>query len=651
MCLTREVAAQMSLSFETCRTSSATKRVVAMTCSYRKTGIWILVALGFGTSGFQSAYADEMPTEHLETFETIPGLQYGMDFDLYVGSKMSELKDERIVLEVGGEVSEIPLLGRTVNSTCGSNEPVSFQLLPPLPTEKAAPRPVPPMPAPPVPAPPKPRRTPPTEHCSYYLLIHWDFFAKATATTISFKLLDHAGRPQPVKYFHLTQVTESSSSTHIFPTIPGHDYWLNVNMSRGPGQPSENLIVDVAGRTLEFPLSETRLYSPPVGGAEPAVPTAVNIFPRIRFTAVAPSTSVSFSFEREGRRYAADNVDWGVDEQAAYYERALTRIIGNKPTRIWIHLDQLSTMVDEPLDLEVFLATRFSVNVTADKDYDIQFRSDGEISPSKVTIHKGERSAKAKVVSNKAGPVTIQATSTTNPLQPATAKGTICGPSTPIQVLLFPQQLRAPADNRTPDLFELSLVDGTNTPVSDGKPKTVGVTRNGVGAFVARANQIPAGQCTIEGSIVSGEPGDTTVAVGIASMPKPQTAVFTFYQAISCLLIVLSLTGGVAGGFVKAVSVFSESRGWGLWRWIAELVVSALTGLCLSLSYYLGLLPHSTGLPGGLPAAFVLGMCGGFGGAWVMEKLLQPHLPNVGPLAGQVDQQRNHRLNERPGEH
>lgn len=411
----------------------------------------------------------------------------------------------------------------------------------------------------------------------------------------------------PIRSFRLTQVTELSTSTHTFPTIPGRDYGLIVSISRGSGQPSGNLIVEVAGRTLEFPLSKTRPNSPPVGGTIQAAPTFVNIFPWIKFTAIAPSTSVSFAFEREGRRYAAADVNWGVDAQAAHYERWLTRVIGDKPTRIWIYLDRPSTMIGEPVDVQVILATRFSVDVVADKDYDILFRSNAEVSPSKVTIHKGERSAKAKVVSNKAGPVTIQATSPTSPLQPGTAQGTICGQGTPTQVLPFPQRLRAPADNKTPDLFELTLVDGTNTPVSDGKPKTVGVTRTGVGTFVTRGNQIPAGWCTSEGSIVSGEPGDTTVAVDIASMPKPQTEVFTFYQAVSWLLIILSLAGGVAGGFVKAVNVFSESRGWSLWRWTAELVLSALTGLCLSLSYYLGLLPYSAGLPGGLPAAFVLG--------------------------------------------
>src|SRR5882762_8353744 len=198
-----------------------------MTCSYRRTGIWLLVILGFGTAGLQSAFADETPTEHLEKFETVPGLKYGIDFDLYVGSKMSELKGEKIVLEVGGGVSEIPLLGRTVNSTCGSSESVSFQLLPPLLPGKAAPRPVPPIPVPQVPAPPVPARTPPTEHCSYFVRIHWEFFAKASETPISFKLLDRSGRMLPVSSFRLTQVTESSSSTHTFPTIPGRDYWLD----------------------------------------------------------------------------------------------------------------------------------------------------------------------------------------------------------------------------------------------------------------------------------------------------------------------------------------------------------------------------------------------------------------------------------------
>jgi len=91
---TREVASRNGPGFKSAE-PGRDEKVFAMTCSYRRTGIWLLVILGFGTAGLQSAFADETPTEHLEKFETVPGLKYGIDFDLYVGSKMSELKGEK----------------------------------------------------------------------------------------------------------------------------------------------------------------------------------------------------------------------------------------------------------------------------------------------------------------------------------------------------------------------------------------------------------------------------------------------------------------------------------------------------------------------------------------------------------------------------
>lgn len=531
--------------------------------------------------GVVPLYADEGSATHFETFDTVPALRYRIECDLLTLDSPSS--DDRLVLSTDGQTEEVPLHGKVFEKgACTQVKKLSLG-----------------------------GRVIQVLQCAYDIHLRWEFFAVAPKTTVSFKLVDSKRRTQNILGLNLMQVVESSHYVQTFPTIPGREYQLGFGFTTSTEQQAGTLVVEVAGRTDELPLEATG-------------PITLHSF-ETKFSAIAPDTTVAFSILRGERWYAPPAMTVDIEEEPKNYERLLSHVTDKKPTRLQVHLDQLSAEVGKSIGLLVLLATASSLDVVADKDYKILLKSSiGKVTPSEVTIKKGQQSAKAEVVSDKPGAGAIRASSPANSLE-GDALAKWCATGTPTGVHLSTQRIRARADNKTPDLFVVDLVDDAGTLTKDKGSKSLDIKNTGrVGEFRPFNNHIVAGYCTSEHSLFSGEPGTANVTVRLFTMSQPQSAAFSFYQAVTPLLLLLALVGGVAGAFVKAVSGNQQSPpSWRWFGWFCQLASGALIGLCLSLAYHVGLLPSYPRMPGALWTSFVLGMLGGYGGAWVMDALLR----------------------------
>jgi hypothetical protein len=174
--------------------------------------------------------------------------------------------------------------------------------------------------------------------------------------------------------------------------------------------------------------------------------------------------------------------------------------------------------------------------------------------------------------------------------------------------------------------FSVVLTDNDGRPVASDQKRLIVFDPRGVGTLHDRDSWVPEHQCAADNSIYSFESGVATITASVGNRLTAKKK-FSFILPLSISLILFALVGGIAGAFVRATRTWSSSRRWGRARWLTYLASGALTGLCIFLAYYYGMLTFSPKLGGNEGLGFLLGIIGGYLGNAAIDRIVGQVFP------------------------
>lgn len=288
-----------------------------------------------------------------------------------------------------------------------------------------------------------------------------------------------------------------------------------------------------------------------------------------------------------------------------------------RPAKIWLNPDKPSALPGQSITIKVLLGYSRDAPTVAEHDVHIDFDVNGaEVDPKAVTIPRGSSSVAAAVRLQEPGRIEVRASSPG--LEEGQQRLYSCG-SGAIKMIEFDTTRQSEAADGTEIPFSVVLTDNKGHVVTDNKRNYIAFNPQGVGKLQSSGGLVPENQCTRDNNISSSEPGTATIEARLGNLSEKRE--FLFILPLSIPLFLLVLGGGVAGAFVRAGLTWQRSRRWAPRRWIAFLSCGALTGLCVFLAYYYGLLKFAPSLVRGEGVGVLLGMIGGYLGQAAMDRI------------------------------
>ena len=310
-----------------------------------------------------------------------------------------------------------------------------------------------------------------------------------------------------------------------------------------------------------------------------------------------------------------------------------------KPNHIVIERRQASALIGKWVPLVIYLADADGRMIVPDKEILVQVEVQGgtpipalaRITPESPKVPLGisptSKSAKAKI--------TVPGV----PSATALAIGCEAQPAADLVLKLNAEREHAFADGRDSIPVVLTLVDANDTPATDGNPKQVGFEIGGVGRLassgdVTKAVTIAAGQCAEAREIVSDSAGQGKASAEFRGKHLERTIVFR--PALTMMAILMTLGGGLIGGFVAAGRNYASVRRWKFMHWFFWLVAAMAGAVAIYLAYFYGLLGIAGGLPGGAGFGMFTGLIGGYLGAEALNRLAGAPKADVAPVSAKL---------------
>jgi len=294
------------------------------------------------------------------------------------------------------------------------------------------------------------------------------------------------------------------------------------------------------------------------------------------------------------------------------------------PAGIGVALDPPSAMPNQTMHVLVFLVDADGTPVAAPQPTPIALDvSRGELQHNAVELLAGEIMSRIRLTASEPGEISVRA-SGNDALEPGETVGAICD-SGAVEAVGFRQDsVRAPVGRPIGVTLTLTTKDGT--PVTDGRPKSLGFSQDGAGRWLGEPGaDIPEDQCAARLALTSDEPGTTKVTAKLGNINSDTKAFEFFIEATT--LSLAALAAGAVGAFVSTTRRWSRSARWRPGRWVVTLVVGAVAGGLLFLAARTGIAVIPADVTPGWELAVVLGLIGGYLGLLVFDRLADRVLP------------------------
>jgi len=252
------------------------------------------------------------------------------------------------------------------------------------------------------------------------------------------------------------------------------------------------------------------------------------------------------------------------------------------PDRLWIHLRRASTLIGEPIAVQIGLANDRGPNVVASDIYRVLVECEGcSVKPDAFHIEPGKNFVQVDL--RISGPIAHIKARSGREFKPAQANAYGCYRAPSVTLAAEQDRSTGPADGETPIPFRLAFHDPTGQRATDGRRKSIAPQLTGVGqrvlaqqfvaAVVAKDASIivPADECVSDEGVVSPLVGSAKVSAGYKSQQVGPLE-FHFLYAFP-LLDKICIALGVLFGFIANNFILKHKR----IHWIAS-AVSSLIG-------------------------------------------------------------------------